>query len=163
MDQQNNEEEIIGELVGYWVDIQQINRNLQNGQPPEQKDIDELSDNFHVFMDGIDPSNIPDRNQRERIGRYYEMMIDELEEFLRLVDEHPDKQIGLSEERIAQFVHLEAGDDQIGKLACAACLYAIEVGEKSVRLDCGHVLSKACADKWFADVNFCPHCDQVFT
>ena len=162
MDQQTNE--ILEDLEFYMSQIRKFNFRLEDDEHVEQDELEDLHNNFHIFMSELEPSNIPDRTTFLKTQRLIKDIIEQLEVFLRLVGADPDEKIGLSEERIAQFYSFDfKHDDGMTGQKCSACLKFFFWGDELVKLDCEDIVHKKCAKDWFADLNFCPNCNQVFT
>ena len=71
--------------------------------------------------------------------------------------------IGLSPERIQQFLQFEADKSHVGD-QCQVCLEEVEVGRLMKQLDCGgrHSFCSVCIDQWFANHKTCPICRHIF-
>lgn len=48
-------------------------------------------------------------------------------------------------------------------LNCAICIEDIVVGNKIIKLQCGHVFHSPCILKWVKDKNSCPYCRKKVT
>ena len=161
MDQQKSE--ILKELEFHMNQIRNLNLKLEEGEHVEQDDLDKLSNDFHHCLSFMKPSDIPDPTTLSKIQQLIKAIIEHLEVFLLLVGADPDEKIGLSEERIAKFNDFKGDVDETG-LDCPVCVKLFKgKGEELVMLDCEHIVHKKCAKDWFADLNFCPNCNQVFT
>ena len=162
MDQQKSE--ILKELEFHMNQIRNLNLKLEEGEHIEQDELDDLSHDFHHCLSFMKPSDIPDPTTLSKIQQLIKAIIEHLEVFLRLVGADPDEKIGLSEERIAQFYSFDfKHDDGMTGQKCSACLKFFFWGDELVKLDCEDIVHKKCAKDWFADLNFCPNCNQVFT
>ena len=67
---------------------------------------------------------------------------------------------GLTDERIARFVHFPADATFVGQ-KCCCCWDEYEVGRNLVRLDCNHEMCLKCM-KWFKSNKTCPICRHQF-